>query len=161
MRRQNPGSGNESGAYPDVDREGEIAGGCDGIFELVDGTTLRLDVVRARASGGGTDPRITESRWVLSRGSVTLNQGRLIDIIPAQVPDGDPEIRCGCYGIFGYGDGTVLRIDVAGAKSFGSGTDPTITDSRWLLSRGSVTLSEGRLVEIMRAQARGHEQPRN
>lgn len=150
MREKNQESGNESVPSPDADRDGEIVGGCEGTFNLVDGSTLRVTVAHARSSGGGTDRSLTVSRWVLSHGSVTLNGGRLIDIMPLP----NMKAGCGCYAIFRFEDGTVLRMDVAGAQSFSGGTDETITGSRWYLSREGVTLSEGLLVDIMRAQAR-------
>lgn len=74
----------------------------------------------------------------------------MIDVMP--VPD--TKDKRGCYGIFRFGGGTVLRMDVAGAHSFSGGTDPTISGSHWYLSREGVIIREGPLVSIMRVPSR-------
>lgn len=150
MRDKTKESGNESGASSDADTDGGIVGGCEGTFTLVDEAALRVTVAHVVGSGGGTSRSITVSRWVLSHGSVIRNGGRLIDVMP--VPDTND--KRGCYGIFRFGDGTVLRMDVAGAQSFANGTDPTITGSHWYLSREGVIIRKGPLVSIMRVLPR-------
>ena len=113
------------------------------MFEFPDKTSLRVDIAHATAHLGGGDHSIGVSQWVLSKGSAVLNRGGLKDLLFKGPLEG------GCFAVFKFPDGTTLRVDIAHATESGGGGDPSISVSKWVLSKGSDVLIEGSFHDLI------------